>query len=285
MVIDAHQHFIYPSRIHYPWLEEEALSPIRRDFTPEDLQPLLRESGVERTILVQTRSSLEETHFFLEIAAQSGFVAGVVGWVNLTDPSVGEVLDEVLASPHGRYLVGLRHQVHDEEDPCWLLQDAVQQGLEELGRRGLVYDFLTRTRELPACLETARGHPEVRFVVDHLAKPNIREGQWAEWVERLAPLSELPNVWVKLSGLVTEADWQRWRPQDLRPYVQEALRLFGPERCLFGSDWPVCLLAGSYAEVKGALEAILEQSGLERASAEWKGIFGTNAATVYRVTS
>ncbi len=283
MIIDAHQHFIYPSQVHYPWLEEEALSPIRRDFTPEDLRPLLEESGVERTILVQTRSSLEETYFFLQTAAGAGFVAGVVGWADLTDPRVGEVLDELLASPHGHYLVGLRHQVHDEEDPFWLLQDSVQRGLAELGRRGLAYDFLTRSRELPACFETARNHPRVRFVVDHLAKPNIREGQWAEWVERLAPLSELPNVWVKLSGLVTEADWQRWSLEDLRPYVQEALKLFGAQRCLFGSDWPVCLLAVGYREVKGALESILEHSGLERGSAAWEGIFGSNAAAVYSV--
>lgn len=278
MVIDAHQHFLYPRRFSYPWLEAEALSPLRREFTPEDLRPLLAACGVERTVLVQTHSSLEETRFFLEIAAQCGFVAGVVGWADLTDPEVGGVLDALRASPHGRYLVGLRHQVHDEEDPGWLLQDSVQRGLAELGRRGLAYDFLTRTRELPACLETARNHPTVRFVVDHLAKPNIREGQWAEWVERLAPLSELLNVFVKLSGLVTEADWQRWRPADLRPYVQEALRLFGPERCLFGSDWPVCLLAASYPQTKAALEAALgDLEPQERAR-----IFGLTAAEVYR---
>lgn len=279
MVIDAHQHFIYPSRFPYPWLQGEALSPIRRDFTPEDLRPLLKESGVERTILVQTRSSLEETHFFLEIAARSGFVAGVVGWADLSDPRVGEVLDELLASPHGRYLVGLRHQVHDEEDPFWLLQDSVQRGLGELGKRGLAYDFLTRSRELPACFETARNHPRVRFVVDHLAKPNIKEGQWEGWVERLAPLSELPNVWAKLSGLVTEADWQHWRPEELRPYVQEALKLFGPQRCLFGSDWPVCLLAAGYREVKAALEAALGPLEPEAHAR----IFGLNAAAVYGV--
>ncbi|GEM87487.1 amidohydrolase family protein [Meiothermus granaticius] len=277
MVIDAHQHFLFPSRVGYPWLEPAPLAPLRRDFGPEELGPLLRQNRVDRTLLVQTRSSLEETLEFLRIAAEVEYVAGVVGWADLTHPRLGALLDELLASGPGRYLVGLRHQVHDEPDPRWLLQDRVQQNIAELGQRGLAYDFLSRSRELPACLETARNHPEVRFVLDHLAKPNIAAGEWAGWLEGLAPLAELPNVWVKLSGLVTEADWQRWTPEQLRPYVLEALRLFGPQRCLFGSDWPVCTLAASYTQVKGTLETLLG----DLSPAEREGIFGLNAAQVY----
>ncbi len=286
MVIDAHQHFLFPSRIRYPWLDDPSLAPIRRDFTPADLRPLLQEAGVDKTVLVQTRSSLEETYEFLAIADQTDFVAGVVGWVDLADPHVGTTLDELLSSPNGRYLVGIRHQVHDEPDPGWLLRDPVQAGISELGTRGLVYDFLTRVRELPACLETARNHPETRFVVDHIAKPNIAEGQWEAWEERLAPLSELPNVWCKLSGIVTEADWHGWTVAQIAPYVRRVLELFGPERCLFGSDWPVCNLAASYGRVKDALESILlsiDPDLFTPGSKQWAGIFGRNAATVYRL--
>lgn len=279
MTIDAHHHFLFPSRVVYPWLEPAPFAPLRRDFGPEELGPILRQNNVDKTVLVQTRSSLEETLEFLRIAAEIRYVAGVVGWVDLTSPKVGDVLDEVLASGEGRYLVGIRHQVHDEPDPAWLLQDNVQYGIAELGRRGLAYDFLTRVRELPACLETARRHPEVRFVLDHLAKPSIRAGEWEGWLQALTPLAALPNVWVKLSGLVTEAEWESWRPAQLEPYVLEALRLFGPERSLFGSDWPVCTLAATYAQVKGALEALL--SGLS--PGEREQVFGLSAAQVYRL--
>lgn len=255
-VIDAHQHFLFPSRTPYPWMQDAALTPLRRDFTPQDLRPLLRANGVDKTVLVQTRSSLEETRQFLRIAAETDYVAGVVGWVDLCDSAVDNVLEELLAAETGRYLVGLRHQVHDEASPHWLLQDPVQQAIAELGKRDLSYDFLARVRELPACVQTARNHPQVRFVLDHLAKPDIRRGQWDEWLAALAPLAALPNVWVKLSGLVTEADWQHWQPQDLQPYLAKALELFGSRRCLFGSDWPICELAADYSQVKATLTGL-----------------------------
>lgn len=275
MVVDAHQHFLFPSRVHYPWMEDPTLAPLRRDFTPDDLRPLLEACGVERTVLVQTRSSLEETRELLRIAAESGFVAGVVGWVDLRDPGVGRVLDELMALPEGRYLVGLRHQVHDEPDPDWLLLPEVQRGLAAVAERGLVYDLLVRTRELPAALATVRRFPELRFVLDHLAKPNIARGQWEDWLERLEPLAEQPNLWVKLSGLVTEADWRRWKPEDLAPYIHKALELFGPGRCMFGSDWPVCTLAAEYPQVKEALEQALPSPDPR--------IMGENAVRVYRL--
>lgn len=281
MTIDAHQHFIFPSRVHYPWLEGHTMRPLQRDFGPEELRSLLGQNGVDKTVLVQTRGSLEETEEFLQIAAETDYVAGVVGWVDLTDPDVGDVLDELLGSKNGRYLVGIRHQVHDEPDPNWLLQDSVQGAIAAIGERGLAYDFLSRTRELPACVKTARDHPGVRFLLDHLAKPNIAAGQWEDWLGALSPLAPLPNVWVKLSGLVTEADWQGWTAERLRPYVQKALELFGPERCLFGSDWPVCLLAGSYGAVKQGLEHALGELTQE----DRGRIFGTNAAEVYRLSS
>lgn len=275
MVVDAHQHFIFPSRVHYPWLEDPALAPLRRDFTPEDLRPLLKQCGVDRTIVVQARSSLEETHELLQIAATTDYVVGVVGWVNLRDPQVGRVLNELRALPEGSYLVGIRHQVHDEPDPDWLLLPEVARGLAALEERGLVYDLLVRTRELPAALACVQNFPGLRFVLDHLAKPNIAQGQWDDWLRALEPLAAQPNVWVKLSGLVTEAHWKDWKPEDLAPYIHQALELFGASRCMFGSDWPVCTLAAGYAQVKEALEQALGQPD--------PAILGKNALQVYSI--
>jgi L-fuconolactonase len=275
MVVDAHQHFIFPSRVHYPWLEEAALKPLRRDFTPEDLRPLLKQCGVDRTIVVQAKSSLEETRELLQIAASTDYVAGVVGWVDLRGPEVGRVLDELKALPEGSYLVGIRHQVHDEPDPNWLLRPEVERGLAALEQRGLAYDLLVRTRELPAALASVQNFPRLRFVLDHLAKPNIAQGQWDDWLRALKPLAAQPNVWAKLSGLVTEAHWKRWKPEELAPYIHEALELFGPSRCMFGSDWPVCTLAASYAQVKEALERALGQPD--------SAVLGKNAMQVYQI--
>lgn len=275
MVVDAHQHFIFPSRVHYPWLEDAALAPLRRDFTPADLRPLLEECGVQCTIVVQARSSLDETRELLQIAAVTDYVAGVVGWVDLRDPQVGQVLDELRGLPEGSYLVGIRHQVHDEPDPNWLLLPEVERGLATLEQRGLVYDLLLRTRELPAALACVQNFPKLRFVLDHLAKPNIAQGQWDDWLRALEPLAAQPNVWVKLSGLVTETNWKHWKPQDLAPYIHQALELFGPSRCMFGSDWPVCTLAARYDQVKEALEWALGQPD--------SAVLGKNAIRAYQI--
>jgi L-fuconolactonase len=216
-------------------------------------------AGVRRTVLVQTRSSLEETREFLVAAAATDFVAGVVGWVDLSDPAVSDLLAEIREWPGGRLLVGVRHQVHDEPDPDWLLQPAVQRGIAAVGRANLTYDLLVRTRELPAAAATARRHPGVRFVVDHLAKPRIAAGPVdLQWAAALEPLAELPNLFCKLSGMVTEADWATWRPADVAPYVEKVLAWFGPDRCMFGSDWPVCLLAARYGQVLAALEEAMK---------------------------
>jgi L-fuconolactonase len=272
-IVDAHHHFWDPSRNDYPWLTEE-LAPIRRPFGPDDLLPLLRERNVGRTVLVQTRSSLEESREFLALADAHDFIGGVVAWVDLTG-DVAAQIDELRRAPGGDKLVAIRHQVHDEPDARWLLRDEVQRGLREVGRAGLAFDLLVRTRELPAAIETARLHPEMRFVVDHLGKPPIRDGGDARWDEGMQALAAEPDVYCKLSGLVTEADWQRWTPADLAPYVRRAREWFGDDRLLFGSDWPVCLLAGSYKQVvdgyitalgdvsQGARERILARNAID----------------------
>jgi L-fuconolactonase len=278
VVVDAHQHFWDPESAEYPWMTDE-LRAIRRRFGPEDLSPLLAPSGVDRTVLVQTRSSLEETQTFLQVAARTGFVAGVVGWADLTDPRVATTLRELRATPGGGWLVGIRHQVHDEPDPGWLLRPDVRRGLNAVQEAGLAYDLLVRTRELPAALRTARAFPNMRFVIDHLAKPPIRTGESVRWADAMAPFSEVENVYCKLSGMVTEANWTSWTPDDLVPYVRRVVGWFGEDRLMFGSDWPICLLAGSYPQV---MRALLHALGDITPAARAK-ILGANAARFYRL--
>ena len=277
LVIDAHHHFWDPAKASYPWMTE-ALAPIRRRFGPEDLRPLLAANGVDRTILVQTISSLDETREFLATAARNDFIAGVVGWVDLT-ADVARQLASLRAGPGGAKLVGVRHQVHDESDPEWLARKDVRRGLAAVGKAGLTYDILVRARELPAALAMVRALPDMRFVVDHIAKPPIASGATAEWAARLRPVAAFPNVFVKLSGMVTEADWKRWTVRDLTPYVTRVLEWFGPERCVFGSDWPVCLVAASYPHVIDACGQAIGDIPI----ADRERIFGGNASELYRL--
>ena len=280
LVVDSHHHFWDPARRDYYWMGEE-LAPIRRRFGPDDLRPLLEKAGVDRTIIVETLPSVDETREFLATAAKTDFVAGVVGWVDLTDPSVATTLDELRAGAGGDLLVGIRHQAHDEPDAGWLLRRDVLRGIEAVGEAGLVYDILVRTRELPAAVELVRRLPRVSFVLDHIAKPRIAAGaDDPDWERAMAPLSEYPNVTCKLSGMVTEASWTDWSLDDLRPYVRRALGWFGPERCMFGSDWPVCELAATYEEVVDALREILS----ELTPADREAVFGGNAIQVYRLS-
>jgi L-fuconolactonase len=188
-------------------------------------------------------------------------VSGVVGWVDLARPRVGAAVADLRNGQGGHHLVGARHQVHDEDDPDWLLRHEVQHGLRELADAGLAYDLHVRARELPAALRTARAQPSLRLVIDHIAKPPIREGEMEEWARTMAPFAGLDNVYCKLSGMVTEADCTTWRPADLVPYVERVLDWFGEDRVMFGSDWPVCLLAASYGEVMGAPDGALGNLG------------------------
>ncbi len=249
MVVDSHHHFWDPSRRDYPWMGE-GLASIRRPFGPEELAPLLASTGIDRTVLVQTISSLDETREFLSTAASTDFIAGVVGWVDLTDPSVADTLQQLRAGPGGSTLVGIRHQVHDEPDPRWLLRPDVRRGIRAVGDAGLVYDLLVRTGELPAAVELASD----------------------SWERAMLPLADHENVACKLSGMVTEADWKRWTPHDLEPYVTRVFAWFGPERCMFGSDWPVSLLASDYARTFTTMKALVGEN---------TEVFGGTATRVY----
>jgi L-fuconolactonase len=278
VIVDAHHHFWDPATADYPWLTDE-LAPIRRAFGPDDLAPLLDAAGIDATVLVQARSSLEETEAFLAVADRSPFVRGVVAWVDLRDPAVEETIARLRAGPGGNRLVAIRHQVHDEPDPDWLGRDDVRRGIAAIGRAGLAYDLLVRARELPAARRLVEALPDVRFVVDHLAKPAIRNGSDPGWNDAVGTFRDLPNVWWKLSGLVTEADWHAWRPADLQPYVDRVLEIAGPERLLFGSDWPVCLLAARYGVVLATARSLI--AGLS--PSERAAILGATAIGVYRL--
>jgi L-fuconolactonase len=254
--------------------------PIRRRFGVEDLDAAAGPCGFGRTVVVQTVASVEETEEFLAVAAASPRVAGVVGWVDLTAPDVADALAALKAAPGGAALVGIRHQVHDEPDQGWLARGDVLRGLEAVAAAGLAYDLLVRERELPAALLAVERLPQLSFVVDHLAKPRIREGVTEPWAARLGLLARHQNVSCKVSGLVTEADWEGWTAGQLAPYVRHAVEAFGPGRLLFGSDWPVCLLAASYAEVVEAAAEALEEAGLD--AGEREAVFGANALRTYR---
>jgi L-fuconolactonase len=256
------------------------LAAIRRPFGPDDLRPLLAANGIDRTVVVQTISSLDETRQLLQVAEANSFVAGVVGWVDLTDPGVARVVADLRQGPGGRFLVGIRHQVHDEEDPAWLSRGDVRRGLAAVEEAGLVYDLLVRTPQLPAALGVARALPGLRLVIDHLAKPRIAAGpRDTEWEARMTPFADMPNVSCKLSGMVTEAEWGSWTEEDLEPYVRRCLAWFGEDRLLFGSDWPVCLLAAPYAQVVSALRTLLAHLSEPAA----RGVFGGNAGRVYQL--
>ena len=278
--VDSHHHFwdTTNGRFEYPWMTGAAAS-LAGKRGPDELRPLLSVAGVERSVLVQTISSVEETELFLEIADATDFVAAVVGWVDLTDPAVDTMIDRLRARPDGRWLKAIRHQVHDEADAQWLLRPDVQRGIRAVGEAGLVYDLLVRPRELPATLELVAGLPDVRFVVDHIAKPPIAAGELEPWSERMRQLADQRAVSVKLSGMVTEADWESWSVDDLRPYIERLLEWFGPGRLMFGSDWPVCQLAAGYEQVHAALtELLADLTERERAQ-----VFGGTATTVYRL--
>ncbi len=277
-MIDAHQHFIDPGHSQYPWIAG-AYEPLRRAYGPADLRRTIDATEVEATIAVQARTEPAETDALLRIAATEPWVAGVVGWVDLTDPAVVDVIAELVDRPDADRLVGMRHPAHDEPDPDWLARPDVGRGLAALADFGLVFDLLVRAREMPVALDVVRANPGLTFVIDHLAKPPIASGDLEPWESLIRPFGASDNVTVKLSGLVTEADWVSWRPADLSPYVDVVLEVFGPDRLMFGSDWPVCLMAATYGQVVAGLLGSLGDLELSELTA----ILGGTAARVYRL--
>lgn len=274
VVIDTHQHFWDVSRFEYPWMKGPELEPLRRNHLPADLEPLLAPAGVERTVFVQAQHNLEESRWVLRLAERYHFVAGVVGWVDLTREACEDQLAELRSHPR---FVGVRHITHDEPDDDWIVREDVLRGLGVLERHGVPFDLLFRPRHLRHVPTLARKLPDLPMVIDHLAKPLIKEGRLDGWREDFEAAARFPNVHCKLSGMVTEADRDAWAPTHFEPYVRVALEAFGPERLMFGSDWPVCTLVASYDRVVSALEqALAPISADERAQ-----IFGATAERFY----
>lgn len=272
MTVDAHHHLWDLSVRDQDWIDED--SPIRRDFTVADLAPEAAAAGVDRTVLVQTITVAEETPEFLALADTHDLIAGVVGWTDLTRPDVTDELARLRELPGGRFLKGIRHQVQGEPDPEWLLRADVRRGLTAVAEAGLVYDLLVLPHQLPACVKAAAALPELTFVLDHLGKPPIASGALEPWATDVRALAAHPNTVCKLSGMVTEADPATWTVDDLRPYADVVLDAFGPDRLMFGSDWPVCGLAATYGQVLDAAAELIGASVRNQ-------IFETTATRVY----
>jgi L-fuconolactonase len=258
-VIDAHQHFWRYTAAEYGWIDD-SMSAIRRDFLPPDVKGEMDRAGVRGSVAVQARQTLEETRWLLELAREHPFILGVVGWIDLQE----DVDAQLAGLAGGRALVGVRHVVQGEPDG-FLQRPQFLAGIARLEPAGLAYDILVYARQLPQAIAFARRFPSQRFVLDHLGKPDVRRGERHEWQRQLRALAALPRVCCKLSGLVTEADWRTWTPGQLRPYLDAALDAFGPARIMIGSDWPVCLVAATYADVMGLVrDAIDEYSAAEQ---------------------
>jgi len=273
MIVDAHQHFWQYNPREYDWIDD-GMAVLRRDFMPADLAPHMEQAGVDATIAVQTRQTTEETDWLLRLSGTHSFIAGVVGWVDLRADDVEARVEQLRDQPR---LSGIRHIVQSEPDDQFLLDAAFGRGVAALGQAGLPYDILIYPRHLPVAAEFIARFPSQTFVLDHLAKPEIRTGSIDEWARDLRRLAGAPNLWCKLSGLVTEADWHTWTPAQIRPYLDVAFDCFGPGRLIAGSDWPVCTLASDYSRTMALVRDYLGAF----TSQEREAVLGGNAQNVY----
>ena len=273
--IDAHHHFWRYDPVEYAWIDE-AMAAIRRDFLVEDLRQATSAVGVEGVVSVQARQSLAETEWLLELAATTSLICGVVGWVNLSSSDVARQLESFRANPK---LKSVRHVVQGESDPNFILRPDFNRGVRELARFGLAYDILIFERQLPQTVQFVDRHPEQVFVVDHIAKPRIKDDLFEPWRTQMRELARRPNVCCKISGLVTEADYARWTEVQLQRYFDATLDAFGPKRLMFGSDWPVCLVACRYDRWYNLVRRFA--SALSADEQDW--IFGRTAVQAYQL--
>lgn len=275
MRIDSHQHFWIYNQKEYGWIDD-SMAAIRRDFLPRDLKPELAANGFTGSVAVQTRQTLEETRWLLELAEENPWIAGVVGWADLQSPNIRSQLKQLARNSK---LVGLRHIVQSEPDDRFLLRPDFLRGIAALEEFGLAYDILIYTKHLPVAAEFVRRFPQQRFVLDHLAKPPIKSRNLTLWSQGIRRLAESPNVFCKLSGLVTEADWRSWQPEHIIPCLDVAFESFGPDRLMVGSDWPVCLVAAQYSRVMNLVKEYIRSKSAE----EQAGILGGNAQKVWHL--
>lgn len=275
MRLDAHQHFWKYSPKDYGWIND-TMAALRRDFLPDDLQPLLAAEGFDGSIAVQARQSLEETRWLLELAAHNDIVKGVVGWVDLRSPELAAQLHQFAQNPK---LVGVRHVVQDEPDDNFMLGSEFRRGIARLREYDLAYDILIFPRQLPAAVELVREFPDQRFVLDHIAKPPIAEGRITPWDSGIRELAKSENVFCKASGMVTEARWHDWKPEDFRPYLDVVVNTFSPARLMIGSDWPVSTASAPYSRTMSLVRDYIGTL----TSNEQNSILGENCARFYRI--
>ncbi len=275
MIIDAHQHFWKYDPIRDAWIDD-TMEVIRNDFFPEHLAPVFKAHGIDGCVAVQADQSEKESAFLLDLAAKHDFIKGVVGWTDLRSPDIHAQLAHYASFPR---MKGFRHIVQGEPDPMFLLRDDFCHGILALAQYDFTYDILVYPKQLPAVEQFVQRFPEQRLIIDHLAKPNFKTGELAEWAASMKEIAKSPNVYCKVSGLVTEADWQHWEARHFAPFLDIALEAFGANRLVYGSDWPVCLLAAEYGEVKGIITAFISQLS----TTEQQQIMGGNAITFYHL--
>lgn len=266
-MIDAHHHLWKYNSDDYVWMNDE-MDVLRSDFLVPEMERVMRASGIEGTVAVQARQTIEETEWLLDLAARHSFILGVVGWAPLTEPGVDATLERLTQQ---RKLKAVRHVLHDEPDDFYMLRPDFNRGVGLLRGYGLAYDILIFERHLPQTLEFVDRHPEQIFVVDHVAKPRIREGMLSPWQERVKELAKRENVYCKVSGMVTEADWKTWTTENLRPYFDVVISAFGPKRLMYGSDWPVLSLAAEYKTWMLAFRSFIFELSLDEQESICRG--------------
>ena len=275
MKIDSHHHFWKYDPIEYSWMNED-MGGLKRDYGPTELKKEIDEAGIDGVVSVQANQTLTETDALLDYAAKENFIKGVVGWFPLAEENVAEVIAPYVDN---RLLKGVRHVVQDEPDDRFILDEGFNRGVSRLEEFGLVYDILIYERQLAPSIEFVDRHPNLVFVLDHVAKPRIRDNAMKPWADLMRQMAELPNVYCKLSGIATEADWENWTEEQLVCYVEVAFEAFGSQRLMFGSDWPVALLAVEYQH----WVAIVDDFISTLSEAEQAAIWGETAARAYKL--
>lgn len=273
--IDSHQHFWHYNPKELVWMNDK-MDVLKTDYLPDDLKPLMSDTNIDGTVAVQARQNLDETEWLLELADSNGFIKGIVGWVDLRSDAVTAQLKTYASHPK---FVGVRHVVHDEPDDRFMLDDKFLQGIAELKAFDLTYDLLLFPKHIPIAIEVVKQFPEQKFVLDHIAKPFIKDGTLEPWSPDIRELATYDNVYCKVSGMVTEARWKDWKQADYTPYLDVVFESFGVDRIMFGSDWPVCTLSGTYQEVVEIVRDYVERLSED----EQNRIMGANASQFYHL--
>lgn len=275
MIIDAHHHFWYYDPERDAWITD-AMQAIQRDFLPEDFLPILQDNNVDGVLSVQASQSEEETHFLVELAAKNSVVKGVVGWVDLASPEIEQLLQSFKTAP---IIKGFRHVVEGEDDGDFLMRAEIQRGIKALTRHGYTYDLLIRPRHYESTLQCVRENPDQQFILDHMAKPNVKDQDIDAWKVFITELSQYPNVACKVSGLATEADWKTWQYADFTPVIDHVATCFGVQRLMYGSDWPVCNLAATYQQNMEIKKVHVK----DWSEADQAAFWGGNAQRIYNL--